>query len=115
MSIAMKFQKHLEVATSPEAAVAAMDAFLHKHVGDCYFLLGETGSIWILPQAAIGTYPPEWLEIYYRRNYFFDDATMKHATKSAAPFKWSEVAYETDHERNIMKLVQDYDLVEGIV
>lgn len=110
-----EFLERLTAADSLEPAVAAMDAYLKALTGDCFFLLGESGSIWILPHASVGTYPAEWMEIYFRRNYFFDDPMARRARQTAAPFRWSDVHPENDRERLIMKLAQDYDLVEGIV
>lgn len=113
MSAILEFIDSILKTTREAETTRIFSRHLTDQIGDCKFILAENGLTWTLPNGFIGSYSEEWMDVYMRRNYHFNDPISQRSLKTMKPFRWSEAAAKSRRSRQIMSLAQDFNLFEG--
>tara|TARA_R110000787_G_scaffold107489_20_gene215489 strand:- start:289 stop:990 length:702 start_codon:yes stop_codon:yes gene_type:complete len=65
-------------------------------------------------QAAMSSYPIEWLQCYVKKNYILIDPVIKQTLLSSLPFKWADLDYRSRRAQALIKDARALGITNGI-
>jgi len=114
---ALDFVDAIEASVSRASVISQFERIIGDLGFHGYIMAGIPRSDQSLAQTTIANgWPPEWFDLYDRKNFCAADPIPRHCLNTLNPFEWRDATYDREHDpaaHKVMMRARDFGFDQG--